>query len=34
MDETVGGRPMKVVAPDGLGPKTGEYLKLYRKITG
>jgi iron(III) transport system substrate-binding protein len=34
MDETVGGRPMKVVAPDGLGPKTGEYLKLYRKIAG
>jgi iron(III) transport system substrate-binding protein len=34
MDETVGGRPMKVIAPDDLGPKTGHYLKLYRKITG
>jgi iron(III) transport system substrate-binding protein len=34
MDETVAGRPMKVVAPDDLGPKTGEYLKLFRKITG
>jgi iron(III) transport system substrate-binding protein len=34
MDETVGGRPLKVLAPDDLGPKTGHYLKLYRKITG
>jgi iron(III) transport system substrate-binding protein len=34
MDQTVGGRPMKVVAPDDLGPKTGDYLKLFRKITG
>ena len=34
MDETVGGRPVKVIAPDSLGHKTGDYLKLYRKITG
>jgi iron(III) transport system substrate-binding protein len=34
MDQTVGGRPLKVIAPNDLGPKTGHYLKLYRKITG
>jgi iron(III) transport system substrate-binding protein len=34
MDQTVGGRPMKVIGPADLGSKTGHYLKLYRKITG
>jgi iron(III) transport system substrate-binding protein len=34
MDQTVGGRPMKVIAPEELGPKIGYYAKLYRKITG
>lgn len=33
MDQTVGGRPMKVIAPEELGPKIGYYAKLYRKIT-
>lgn len=34
MDQTVGGRPLKVMAPEDLGPKIGYYAKLYRKITG
>lgn len=34
MDQTVGGRPLKVIAPEELGPKIGYYAKLYRKITG
>lgn len=34
MDQTVGGRPLKVIAPEDLGPKIGYYAKLYRKITG
>ncbi len=34
MDQTVGGRPMKVIPPEELGPKIGYYAKLYRKITG
>jgi iron(III) transport system substrate-binding protein len=34
MDQTVGGRPLKVIAPEELGPKIGYYAKLYRKLTG
>jgi iron(III) transport system substrate-binding protein len=34
IDEAVGGRPLKVIAPEDLGPKTAYYTKLYRKITG
>jgi len=34
MDQTIGGRPLKVIAPEELGPKIGYYAKLYRKITG
>ncbi len=34
MDQTVGGHPLKVIAPEDLGPKIGYYAKLYRKITG
>lgn len=34
MDQTVGGRPLKVIAPEELGPKIAYYAKLYRKITG
>ena len=34
IDQTLGGRPLKVIAPEDLGPKTAYYTKLYRKITG
>lgn len=34
MDQTVGGRPLKIIAPEDLGPKISYYVKLYRKITG
>lgn len=34
LDKTVAGRPMRVVAPEELGPKIDYYIKLYRKITG
>jgi iron(III) transport system substrate-binding protein len=34
MDQTVGGKPMKVIVPEELGPKLSYYAKLYRKITG
>lgn len=34
LDKTVAGRPMRVVAPEELGPKVDYYTKLYRKITG
>lgn len=33
IDQTIGGRPLKVMAPEELGPKTEYYTKLYRKIT-
>jgi len=34
IDQTLGGRPLKVIAPEDLGPKTAYHTKLYRKITG
>ena len=34
IDQTIGGRPLKVIGPEDLGPKTAYYTKLYRKITG
>jgi len=34
MDKTVSGQPMKVIAPEDLGPKISYFAKLYRKITG
>jgi iron(III) transport system substrate-binding protein len=34
IDQTIAGRPLKVIAPEDLGPKTAYYTKLYRKVTG
>lgn len=34
LDQTLAGRPMKVIAPEDLGPKSAYYTQLFRKITG